>query len=131
MDLFKKIVRYKALREYYENNIEALQDSIDICKEKIKAYTSKIQAEQIELKGKKLTLTKNIVLCGQDFKFFRGIPEAIEFTIKDINDANITLIAPKHGEIGDYGNGSISASFKDLHLYFESKKKREVRDAKS
>jgi len=62
-----------------------------------------------------------VVLCGQDFRFFRGTPKEVEFTIDKISNDSITLRGPKHGDKDDYGNGAISANLDNMNQYLMKK----------
>jgi len=47
---------------------------------------------------------------GMDFRFFRGIPSDVIFTVRSNDKESITLIAPGYGETGNYGCGAIHVS---------------------
>lgn len=118
-----KLIKYRALLTYYRNTIKCLEESIEITKVKIRELQAKLTGAKLELQGKKITLTENVVLCGEDFRFFRGVPKEIEFTINNISNNIIRLIGPGHGAKDDYGAGAISANLDNINQYLLKKDK--------
>ena len=50
----------------------------------------------------------------QDFTFWREMPSHMDFYIVKIKDDSMKLVAPGYGIKGDYGNGCIFISTKDM-----------------
>ena len=47
---------------------------------------------------------------GMDFRFFRGIPSDVIFTVRENSKESLTLIAPGYGMKDNYGCGAIHVS---------------------
>ncbi len=65
-----------------------------------------------------ITFGENDIDYGQDFRFFRGIPAGIAFTVTNMGD-RCRLYAPGYGS-QPYGNGALSVSTANLIAYAES-----------
>lgn len=63
-----------------------------------------------------IEITNNVILFGQDFAYYRGIPPG-EYQIFGLGVGGFKLVAPGYGDMskpGQYGNGALYVPAKEL-----------------
>lgn len=68
--------------------------------------------------NKTVVFPPNTINCSYDFRFYRGIPSGVKFSVEEMGE-DYRLVAPGYGDRANYGNGAIYVNGKTLRVVLD------------